>query len=136
MTATLPEALSDPARSFAAGPHGLLIGGERADAADGQTFETLDPSTGQPIATVALGGAADVDAAARSARAALEGKWGSLLPAKRAALIDRLADLVEEHGDELAQLESLDTGKPVKLARFVDVGKTIDHLRYFAGWPK
>jgi acyl-CoA reductase-like NAD-dependent aldehyde dehydrogenase len=135
MTATLPDALSGPARTFAAGPHGLLIGGERSDAADGQTFETVDPSTGQPIASVALGGAEDVDRAAKTARAALEGKWGSLLPAKRAALINRLADLIEQHGDELAELESLDTGKPVKLAKFVDVGKTVDHLRYFAGWP-
>jgi acyl-CoA reductase-like NAD-dependent aldehyde dehydrogenase len=135
MTATLPEALSDPARAFAAGPHRLLIGSERLEAADGRTFETLDPSTGQPIAAVALGGGEDVDRAVLAARAALEGKWGSLLPAKRSALMHRLADLVEAHADELAQLESLDTGKPVKLARFVDVGKTVDHLRYFAGWP-
>jgi acyl-CoA reductase-like NAD-dependent aldehyde dehydrogenase len=135
MTASLPEALSAPARTFAAGPHRLLIGGERVEAADGRAFETIDPSTGEPIAQVALGGAEDVARAAKAARAALEGKWGSLLPTKRGLLIHRLADLVEQHADELAELESLDGGKPVKLARIVDVAKTIDHLRYFAGWP-
>jgi len=135
MTATLPDALSDPARAFAAGPHLHLIGGERVEAADGRTFVTVDPSTGQPIADVAQGGAEDVDRAVRAARAALDGKWGSLLPAKRSRLLYRLADLVEQHGDELAQLESLDTGKPVGLAKIVDVAKTVEHLRYYAGWP-
>src|SRR5690349_6287613 len=120
MTATLPDALSDAARAFAAGPHRLLIGGERPEAAGGATFATVDPSTGRPIADVALGGAEDVDRAVRAGRAALEGKWGSLTPAKRAGLIDALADLVAAHADELAQLESLDTGKPVALAKIVD----------------
>jgi acyl-CoA reductase-like NAD-dependent aldehyde dehydrogenase len=135
MTATLPDALSEPARAFAAGPHLHLIGGERVEAADGRTFATVDPSTGQPIADVAQGGAEDVDRAVRAARAALDGKWGSLLPAKRSRLMYKLADLVEQHADALAQLESLDTGKPVGLAKIVDVAKTVEHLRYFAGWP-
>jgi acyl-CoA reductase-like NAD-dependent aldehyde dehydrogenase len=134
-TAALPEALSDAAREFAAGPHGLLIGGERADAADGRTFETVDPSTGQPIAQVAHAGAEDVDRAVKAARAALEGKWGKLPPAARSQLIFKLADLVEQHADELAELESLDNGKPVGLAKAVDVRLTAEHLRYFAGWP-
>ncbi len=135
MTATLPDALSDPARTAAAGPHRLLIGGEWVEAADGRTFATIDPSTGRPIADVALGGPADVDRAVRAGRTALEGEWGSLQPARRGALIEALARLVEDHADELAELESLDVGKPVKLARIVDVVKTVDHLRYFAGWP-
>jgi acyl-CoA reductase-like NAD-dependent aldehyde dehydrogenase len=135
MTATLPEALSDAARGAATGPHRLLIGGERVDAADGRTFATIDPSTGRPIADVALGGADDVDRAVRAGRAALEGEWGSLPPARRGAAIDALAQLVEDHAGELAELESLDAGKPVKLARIVDVAKTVDHLRYYAGWP-
>jgi acyl-CoA reductase-like NAD-dependent aldehyde dehydrogenase len=135
VTATLPEALSEPSRAFAAGPHRLLIGGERVDAADGRTFETIDPSTGQAIASVAHAGAEDVDRAVKAARAALEGKWESLLPAKRSRLMHALADLVEQHADELAELESLDTGKPVKLAKIVDVAKTAEHLRYYAGWP-
>ena len=135
MTATLPEALSEPARAFAARPHRHLIGGEWVEAADGRTFQTIDPSTGQPIAAVALGGAEDVDRAARAGRVALEGEWGSLVPAKRSALMYALAQLVEDNSDELAELESLDGGKPVKLAKFVDVFKTVEHLRYFAGWP-
>jgi acyl-CoA reductase-like NAD-dependent aldehyde dehydrogenase len=135
MTATLPDALSDPARAFAGRSHRLLIGGEWVEAADGRTFETVDPSTGRAIADVALGGAEDVDRAARAALAALEGDWGSLPPSRRGELIHALAQLVEERADELAELESLDGGKPVKLARFVDVFKTVEHLRYFAGWP-
>jgi acyl-CoA reductase-like NAD-dependent aldehyde dehydrogenase len=131
----LPSELSAPARDFAAGPHRLLIGGERVEAGGGGTFTTFDPSTGRPVAEVAQAGVADVDRAVRAARVALEGKWGSLTPTKRGALIHRLADLVERHADELAQLESLDGGKPVGLAKIVDVGKTVDHLRYFAGWP-
>ena len=136
MTApTLPDELSPAARAFAGGPHRLLIGGERLDAADGATFATFDPSTARPIAEVAQAGAADVDRAVSAARAALDDKWGSLQPAKRARLIYALADLVEANADELAQLESLDTGKPVGLAKVVDVAKTVEHLRYYAGWP-
>jgi acyl-CoA reductase-like NAD-dependent aldehyde dehydrogenase len=134
-TAALPEALSDAAREFAGGRHGLLIGGERSDAADGRTFETIDPSTGQPIADVAHAGAEDVDRAVQAARGAFEGKWRKLPAAARSLLMLKLADLVEEHSDELAELESLDNGKPVGLAKAVDVRLTVEHLRYFAGWP-
>jgi acyl-CoA reductase-like NAD-dependent aldehyde dehydrogenase len=131
----LPAELSPAAREFAAGPHRLLIGGERVDSAGGETFTTFDPSTGRPIADVAQASAEDVDRAVAAARAALEGKWGSLSPVKRGALLYRLADLVEANADELAQLESLDVGKPVGLAKIVDVGKAVEHLRYYAGWP-
>jgi acyl-CoA reductase-like NAD-dependent aldehyde dehydrogenase len=133
---SLPDALSDEARRFLSGPHELLIGGERAAAADGRTFETLDPSTGKAIGVVAHGGPEDVDRAVAAARAAFdEGPWPKLAPAKRAATILRLADLVEASAGQLAELESLDNGKPVKLARLVDVGSSVNHLRYFAGWP-
>ncbi len=134
-TATLPQELSPAAREFAAGPHRHLIAGERADAADGRTFTTIDPSTGAAIADVAQGGAADVDRAVQAAREALQGKWGTLLPSRRAALMQALADQVEAHADELAELEALDNGKPVGLAKVVDVRLTVEHLRYFAGWP-
>ncbi len=133
--ATLPEALAEPARAFAAGPHLHLIGGERTEAADGRTFATIDPSTGAAIADVAQGGAEDVDRAVSAARGALEGAWGEVSAAKRGALLYALAGLVEENADELAQLESLDNGKPVKLAKHVDVALAAEHLRYFAGWP-
>jgi acyl-CoA reductase-like NAD-dependent aldehyde dehydrogenase len=137
MTATLPDQLSDAARAFAGAEHGLLIGGERRAAADGRTFETLDPATGRPIATVAHAGPADVDAAVAAARAAFaEGsEWRKLSAADRGRLMYRLAQLVDEHADELAELETLDNGKPLKFARRVDVASTVAHLEYFAGWP-
>jgi acyl-CoA reductase-like NAD-dependent aldehyde dehydrogenase len=132
----LPDALSDAARAFAAGPHRLIVGGERLEAADGRTFETIDPATGQPIAEVPQAGAADVDRAVGAAREAFEdGRWNGIAAAKRTRAMLALAEALEEHADELAELESLDNGKPVKLARRVDVPLAIEHLRYFAGWP-
>jgi acyl-CoA reductase-like NAD-dependent aldehyde dehydrogenase len=135
-TATLPDALSDAAKEFAAGPHLHVIGGERAAAADGRTFTSEDPSTGRPIADLAQGGAEDVDRAVAAARAALDGPWGERTSAaKRAALMLALADAIERNAGELAELESLDNGKPVKIAKAVDVRLSVEHLRYFAGWP-
>jgi acyl-CoA reductase-like NAD-dependent aldehyde dehydrogenase len=132
----LPEVLSDAARAFAAGPHRLVIGGERAAAADGRSFETLDPATGRPIAEVPQAGAEDVDRAVRAARAAFDdGRWNGIAAAQRTRAMLALADAVEAHADELAELESLDNGKPVKLAKRVDVALAAEHLRYFAGWP-
>ncbi len=133
----LPDQLSEAARGFASRRHQLLIDGERADAADGRTFETLDPATARPIAEVAQAGAEDVDRAVRAARRALEdGPWRTAPAAERSRLMNRLADLVEQNADELAELESLDNGKPVKLARIVDVNQTIAWLRHFAGWAE
>jgi aldehyde dehydrogenase (NAD+) len=132
-----PEQLSDAARSFLQNAHhDLIIGDDRPGAVDGRTFETLDPATGEAIAVVAHAGAEDVDRAVRAARAAFEdGPWASMAAADRGALIERLAQLVEEHADELAELESLDNGKPVTYAKVVDVGSAAGHLHYFAGWP-
>ncbi len=135
-TATLPDVLSEPARSFAAGPHRLLIGGERPEAADGRTFDTLDPSTGRTIAAVAYAGAEDVDRAVRAAREAFDdGRWSGIAPAARTRAMLALADALEANAEEFAELESLDNGKPVKLAKRVDVPLAVEHLRYFAGWP-
>jgi acyl-CoA reductase-like NAD-dependent aldehyde dehydrogenase len=132
----LPDVLSDAARAFAPGPHRLLIGGERPEAAEGRTFETLDPATGRAIADVAYAGAEDVDRAVRAAREAFEdGRWKGIAAAKRTHAMLTLADAIEAHADELAELESLDNGKPLKLAKRVDVPLTVEHLRYFAGWP-
>ena len=130
------DALSDPVRSFVgSGPHGLLIGADWVEAADGRTFETLDPSTGEPICEVAHAGHEDVDRAVRAARAALEGPWARMPAAGRAQLLYQLADLLEAHGGELAELEALDNGKPRTIAAAVDVPLAIAHLRYYAGWP-
>jgi acyl-CoA reductase-like NAD-dependent aldehyde dehydrogenase len=132
----LPDGLGDAARAFLASQHGLLIGAERPAAADGRTLATLDPATGRTIAEVAHAGVADVDRAVAAAREALEhGPWATLAAAERGRLIWALADAVDAHAEELAQVESLDQGKPVGLARHVDVAMTVAHLRYFAGWP-
>ncbi len=134
---TLPEALSEASRDFASRQQQLLIGGERQPAADGRTFETIDPATGQAITTVAQAGGPDVDRAVKAARDALEsGPWSKASAAGRARLMHRLADLVEENGDELAELEALDNGKPLKFAKVVDVASTVAHFRYYAGWPE
>src|SRR3954453_22043321 len=137
MTVTVPtDALSEEARKFVAGPHQLLIAGERSPAADGRTFDTIDPATGEAIAAVAYAGPQDVDAAGAAARAAFaDGPWHSAPAAERGRLLGRLADLLEDNAGELAEIESLDKGKPVKLVQIVDVAQAVAHLRYFAGWP-
>ncbi len=134
--ATLPDQLDAAAREFVAKPHGLLIGPDQVPAADGRTFATLDPATGNEIALLAHAGAEDADRAVAAARAAIvEGPWSKMAAAERERLMFALAGAIEEHDTELAQIESLDNGKPVKLARFVDVRGAAAHLRYFAGWP-
>jgi acyl-CoA reductase-like NAD-dependent aldehyde dehydrogenase len=138
VTATaLPDALSEPARAFAGREHRLLIDGEHVPAADGRTFATVDPATGESITTVAHAGPADVERAVTAARAAFEaGPWRSMAAADRARLMNSLADEIDAHADELAELEALDNGKPVKLAKLVDVASTSRQLRSFAGWPE
>src|SRR5688572_11047897 len=135
MAETLVDAISQPARDFVSRtPQQLVIGGERLEAADGRTFETLDPATGNTICEVAQAGPEDVERAVAAARSALVGPLRKVSPAKRAGLMHSLADLVKANGDELAELESLDNGKPLAMAKG-DVAATVNHLRYFAGWP-
>jgi acyl-CoA reductase-like NAD-dependent aldehyde dehydrogenase len=133
---TLPDGLSGPARAFISQSHRLLIGSDRPEAADGRTFATLDPATGREIAEVAHAGAEDVARAVAAARSAFtEGPWATMPASGREQLMRALADAIEEHAEEFAQIESLDNGKPVGLAQYVDVAGTVGHLRYFAGWP-
>jgi aldehyde dehydrogenase (NAD+)/phenylacetaldehyde dehydrogenase len=132
----LPDALGAPAREFISQSHRLLIGAERLDAADGRTFVTVDPASGREIAEIAHGGAEDVARAVAAAREAFaSGPWGSMPAAGRERLMHALADALEERAKEFAQIESLDNGKPVGLAQYVDVNGAVGHLRYFAGWP-
>ncbi len=113
----------------------LLINNEWTNSKSGKTFPTLNPATGEEICQVAEADAADVDIAVAAARKAFdEGPWRSISAAERGRLLNRLADLVEKHADELAALESLDNGKPVKVARAADVELTIACYRYYAGW--
>ncbi len=112
-----------------------FIDGKWQDAASGKTFATIDPATEETIADVAEGDAADVDRAAKAARRAFEsGPWSTMDARDRGRLMYRLADLIEEEIDELAALESLDNGKPVKDARAADLPLVIDCLRYYAGF--
>jgi acyl-CoA reductase-like NAD-dependent aldehyde dehydrogenase len=130
------SALSQPAREFLErGPGRHLIGGEWLESADGARFETIDPATGEAIAEVAQGGPDDVDAAVSAARAAFDGPWRrELNAAKRSAMIYKLSELLLANRDELAELESLDNGKPLGYAKG-DVASAANHLAYYAGWP-
>src|ERR1700758_1512902 len=113
----------------------LLINNKWVDAASGKTFPTINPSTGEAITQVAEADAADVDKAVAAARAAFDkGPWRKMNAAQRGVLMNKLADLIEKHADELAQLESLDNGKPYHIARAADLPLTIACYRYFAGW--
>src|SRR5262245_59474749 len=122
-------------RAFVAKELPMLIDGKLVPAASGKTFESLDPSTGEVIARVAEGEREDVERAVRAARRAFDsGPWPALTPSERGRLLWKLADLVEAHAQEFAQLESLDNGKPQTIAGAADVPLAIDCLRYFAGW--
>jgi aldehyde dehydrogenase (NAD+) len=113
----------------------MLIDGQWVDSVSGKTFETLDPSTGAVICRVAEGDAADVDRAVKAARKAFEsGPWPTMSAAERGRLLHRLADLIEQHQEELAALESLDNGKPYTVALAADLPLTIKCYRYYAGW--
>jgi aldehyde dehydrogenase (NAD+) len=112
-----------------------FIGGQWVPAHNGNTFETINPATEEVIAQVAEGDQKDVDAAVRAGTEALEnGPWSKMDARDRGRLMMRLADLIEEEIDELAALETLDNGKPVKDARNIDLPLVIDCLRYYAGY--
>jgi coniferyl-aldehyde dehydrogenase len=112
----------------------LFIDGEFVDAVSGKTFETLDPRTGDLITRVAEADKADVDLAVKAARKAFDhGPWPRMSGYERGRFLNKYADLVEQHIDELAALETLDNGKPLTLARAVDVMGSVKTLRYFAG---
>ncbi len=113
----------------------LLINGKWVDAASGKTFPTINPSTGEVITQVAEADAADVDKAVAAARAAFEkGAWRKMSASARGVLMNKLADLIEKHAEELAELESLDNGKPYQVALTADLPLTIACYRYYAGW--
>jgi aldehyde dehydrogenase (NAD+) len=110
----------------------LFIGGAFVDALDGATFETINPHDGSVIARIARAGPADVDRAVAVAAVAFPA-WSRLAAAGRGRILLRLADLVEDHADELARLESLDTGHPIRDSRNLDVVRTAATFRYFGG---
>ena len=115
-------------------PGKLIINGQPVDSASGKTYTTFNPATEEPICTVAEAGPEDVDRAVRAARAAFEGPWSKMRPAERQRVLWRLGDLILEHGDEIARLETLDNGKPIFESRQIDVPMAANCFHYFAGW--
>jgi phenylacetaldehyde dehydrogenase len=134
--ATISIAQVDPrVASFIQKPRKMLINGNWVDAVSGKTFPTYDPSTGEVLATVAEGDRADIDLAVKAARKAFEsGPWHKMSPSERGRLIWKVGDLIDEHVEEFAFLESLDNGKPLTIARAADVPLAAELFRYMAGW--
>ncbi|HEX7759384.1 MAG TPA: aldehyde dehydrogenase family protein [Caulobacteraceae bacterium] len=126
--------LGAAARSFLASPVKMMIGGQAVDARSGRELEVFDPATGSVIARVPAAGAEDADLAVAAARSALTGEWSRLRPADRERAILKLADLVEADADALAELETLNNGQSIGVARALEVGASAEHLRYMAGW--
>jgi aldehyde dehydrogenase (NAD+) len=113
----------------------LFIGGEWQDAASGKTFDSVNPSTGEVLAQVAEGDAADVDRSVAAAREAFDhGPWPTMDGRARGKVLYRMAELMEARADELARMETMDNGKPMREARMFDVEGSIECLRYYAGW--
>jgi phenylacetaldehyde dehydrogenase len=131
MTVTLDRNVEE----FIATPRQLFINGQWSDAASGKTFETPDPATGETLARIAEGDAEDINRAVKAARKAFaEGPWSRMTPSDRGRLIWKIGDLILEHTDELAQLESLDNGKPFVVAQAADIPLAADLFHYMAGW--
>ncbi|WP_084659066.1 aldehyde dehydrogenase family protein [Thermogemmatispora onikobensis] len=128
--AVLPEVQT----FIGSGPKKLFIGGRWEEAASGKTFPVYNPATGEVLAQVAEGDKEDIERAVQAARRSFEsGPWRKMKPSERGRLIWKLADLIEQHSEEFAQLESLDNGKPLRIARIGDVALTVDMFRYVNG---
>jgi phenylacetaldehyde dehydrogenase len=134
-TATQAVRLEDNVTRFVSQTRKMLINGKWVEAASGKTFPTYNPATGEILARVAEGDREDINRAVAAARAAFDsGPWSKMTPSERGKLIWKLADLIEKHTEEFAQIESLDNGKPLTIARIADVPGTVDMFRYMAGW--
>ena len=131
MTVTLDHNVE----AFIGTPRQMFINGQWVDAASGKTFETPNPATGETLARVAEGDAEDINRAVSAARAAFEeGPWSRMTPSERGRIVWKIGDLILQHVDELAQLESLDNGKPFLVAQAADVPLAADLFHYMAGW--
>jgi phenylacetaldehyde dehydrogenase len=129
------NALSAKTIDFIGQPKQMLINGHWEHAASGKTFPVTNPATGEVIAYASEGDKADVDKAVKAARQALENKaWANMTPSDRGKLVWRIGDLILKYGDELAELEALDNGKPFTVARAADVALAADIFHYMAGW--
>jgi phenylacetaldehyde dehydrogenase len=113
----------------------LFINNEWVTSSHGATLVVEDPSTGREVGRIVDASDADVDRAVAAARAAFDdGRWSNLPPKARERAINKLADLIEAHAAEFAELEAIDNGKPVGFAAMIDIPGSVDHLRYMAGW--
>ncbi|KAG6545482.1 hypothetical protein Mapa_013084 [Marchantia paleacea] len=113
----------------------LLINGEFVDSVSGKTFATYDPRSEELIAHVAEGDAKDINLAVKAARKAFdEGPWPKMTAYERVKILNRYADLLEQHNDELGALDSIDSGKPYDQARYAEMPQVVRNFRYFAGW--
>jgi len=127
--------IDDKVTSFLSKNRKMLINGKWVEAASGKTFPTYNPATGEVLARVAEGDRDDIERAVKAARMAFDtGPWSKMTPSERGRLIWKLADLLEQHLEEFAELEMLDNGKPLKMARIADVPLAVDLFRYMAGW--
>src|SRR6476659_7942710 len=136
-TMAVAQALDERAVDFEAKDRKLFIDCELAEAQSGKTFETLNPATEQVIGNVAYGEAADIDLAVQAARRTFDdesSEWRKMTPSERGKLIHRIGDLILEHADELATLETMDNGKPLTIAKVADVALAADLFHYMSGW--
>src|SRR5271167_1727077 len=134
-TAVSTMPIDSRVQEFIGKPRKMFVNGKWVEAASGKTFPSYNPATGEVLARVAEGDREDIDRAVKAARKAFDsGPWPEMTASERGRLIWKLGDLIEEHLEEFAQLESLDNGKPLSVARVADVPLTVDLFRYMAGW--
>lgn len=126
--------ISSKLESFLQGTKKLYINGQFVTSHDNKTFATPNPATGETLIDVYEAGEKDIDEAVKAAKKAFHGPWRSMYAAERARLMFKLADLMEENQEELAQLETLDNGKPINETTNADIPLAIEHMRYYAGW--
>ncbi|PEB33470.1 betaine-aldehyde dehydrogenase [Bacillus cereus] len=127
--------LHEKVAKFLQGTKKLYVNGSFIESASGKTFKTPNPATGETLAVVSEAGREDIHKAVFAARMAFdEGPWSRMSTAERSRLMYKLADLMEEHKEELAQLETLDNGKPIRETMAADIPLAIEHMRYYAGW--
>ena len=133
--ATTQFAVAPQVARFLDSPKRLLIGDRWVDSISGKKFPVYNPATGEEMVQVAHGDAPDIDLAVKAARKAFEsGAWKEMTPSDRGRLLWKLGDLIDKHLDEFAELEALDNGKPLTVARAADVPLAAELFRYMAGW--
>ncbi len=135
MATATPLQVHNVVTEFLASPKKLLIDGKWVQAHSGKTFDSIDPATGEVLARVAEGDKADIDLAVKAARRAFEsGPWSKMSASERGRIIWKIGDLLQENLEEFAELETLDNGKPLSVARVADVPLAADLFHYMAGW--